>query len=131
MKMKKQETAEEDAELPEIFYSVAEKLPYCVAGGEKIYGEWSHHASSMGMAVATMVLDGKTFEREVAGVLFDSIGEALVSTKSIVPVPKKRLIKKTHWHAAQEDTQTAAWGGRWRCQHGAACEHWQAAQEDA
>ena len=86
----------------------------------------------MGMAVATMVLDGKTFEREVAGVLFDSIGEALVSTKSIVPGSKKRLIKKkTRWHAAQEDTQTAAWGGRWRCQHGAACEHWQAAQEEA
>ena len=48
----------------------------------------------MGMAVATMVLGGKTFEREVAGVLFDSIGEALVSTKSIVPGSKKRLIKK-------------------------------------
>ena len=71
----------------------------------------------MGMAVATMVLGGKTFEREVAGVLFDSIGEALVSTKSIVPGSKKRLIK-THWHAAQEDTQTAVWGGRWQCQHG-------------
>ena len=130
MTMKKTGTAEEDAELPEIFYSVAEELPYCLAGGEQIYGEWSHHASSMGMAVATMVVGGKTFGREVAGVLFDSIGEALVSTKSIVPVSKERLIKK-HWHAAQEDTLTAAWGGRWRCQHGAACEHWQAAQEEA
>ena len=47
----------------------------------------------MGMAVATMVLGGKTFEREVAGVLFDSIGEALVSTKSIVPA--ERPIKNT------------------------------------
>ena len=73
---------------------MAEELPYCVAGGEKIYGEWSHHASSMGMAVATMVLGGKTFEREVAGVLFDSIGEALVSTKSIAPGSKERLIKQ-------------------------------------
>ena len=36
----------------------------------------------------------ETFEREVAGVLFDSIGEALVSTKSIVPGSKKRLINK-------------------------------------
>ena len=34
------------------------------------------------------------FERDVAGVLFDSIGEALVSTKSIVLGSKKRLIKK-------------------------------------
>ena len=48
----------------------------------------------MGMAVATMVLGGKTFECVVAGVLFDSIGEALVSTKSIVLGSKKRTIKK-------------------------------------